>query len=144
MSHSEHHFTKQARASVKAGNGEANISYTLKGQPHSFTTTRVSGGLSQTLIVDDAGEVAVGWKYRAGLKPGKYTFLFEDLLGVAFYASVFDEYTGSPVGTLELTYELIGTEPDEKAKITGVITDASVSKGTDVLKFSGDFTYIFP
>ncbi|MFL1417609.1 hypothetical protein ACI77M_15590 [Pseudomonas fildesensis] len=144
MSNSTPNFTpedfKAARSSVKAGLNHAEIKYTLDGQPHTFTTEGVSGGFSQTLIF--GGEnVGIAWRYPTpGLEDGSNSFLFKELLNAVFYASSFDTYTQVLEGRLDVGVKITQDGDKETAEITGTITDALFSNGTNTVTVRGKFT----
>lgn len=147
MSTSTPYFTHQefqdAHADAKAGLNHAEIHYTLNKQNHSFTTGGVSGGFSQTLISEGSG-VALGWKYPGGLQLGQNHFSFTQLLSAVFYASPFDAYAEVVEGTLDVLLNITGEGDEEVAEITGTITGAVFSNGTDQVVVNGEFKQFFP
>ncbi|WP_085709181.1 MULTISPECIES: hypothetical protein [unclassified Pseudomonas] len=121
----------------------ANISYTLDGTKHSFSTKRVSGSTQYVLVFSEEPQPkTVSFQFPTDKVPkGKNTYPLKNLPGVLFAFTIRDEYRIAQSGDLELEVEVVD---NEYYVITGTIIKGKLSNGIKDLDLEGRFSYTFP
>lgn len=122
----------------------AEFAYTVNGESLELKSERIVRDIQRLVIPGLGGKGINLTYYPKRVLEGANEFNLSEMSKVLFAADTFDEYDRNPSGVINITYEIIRSPTEEKAKISGAVLNGKVeNKRGDVLTFKGVFNYEF-